>query len=67
MDSTLWKIPIFAFTECPRDFVRAGLDIPLIFLLGNHTQHGCINLDYILQVFVMGDLCIHLEISILNS
>lgn len=58
---------MFTFTECPREFVSLRLDIPLISLLGNHAQHGCINLDYTLQVCIMGDLFIHLETSILNS
>lgn len=61
------RVPTFAFPEFPRDFFSLGLSIPLISLLENHTQHGCMNLDYSLQVFNMGDLCILLETGILNS
>lgn len=46
------RIPVFVHTECPRDFVSLGLDLPLTSLLGNCTQHGCISLDSVLEGFI---------------
>lgn len=67
MQTSYRRDPIFAFIKYPRDYGNLGLDSPLISLLRNHIQLGCVNLDSTFEVFIIGDLFIHLEIGILDS
>lgn len=67
MQSAYRRDTIFTFIDYLKDFVNLGLDSPLISLLENHTQHGCINMDFTFEVFIIGDLFIPLKTGILDS